>query len=68
MSIRFIDKIFGKLVGYYIWYAVAMATEFYNAAYDVSSLFLQLEMAVVEREEKGKAHLKLFQTHFMQEQ
>ena len=34
----------------------------------ISLLFLQLEMAVVEREERGKALLKLFQTHFMREQ
>ena len=48
-------------------YAEAMAAEFYDAAHNVS-FFLQLEMAVVEREERGKALLKLFQTHFMREQ
>ena len=64
MSIRFIDKIFGNW--YYImqWqWQLSFMTQLI-----IFFSFLQLDMAVVEREEKGKALLKLFQTHFMQEQ
>ena len=64
MSIRFIDKIFGNW--YYImqWqWQLSFMTQLI-----IFFSFLQLDMAVVEREEKGKALLKLFQTHFMREQ